>query len=51
MSNIARKGDFLVFEKEGVVTEFFVLSEEHIFFDMIEKYQLNFDLNKGVVKC
>lgn len=28
MSNIARKGDFLVFEREGVVTEFFVLSED-----------------------
>lgn len=26
-------------------------SEEHIFFDMIEKYQLNLDLNKGIVRC
>lgn len=28
MSNIARKGDFLVFESNGEVTEFFVLSED-----------------------
>lgn len=26
-------------------------SEEHIFFDMIEKYKLKFDLNKGIVRC
>lgn len=26
-------------------------SEEHIFFDMIKKYQLKFDLNRGIVRC
>lgn len=34
-----------------IVHEVTPTSEEHIFFDMIEKYKLKFDLNKGIVRC
>lgn len=34
-----------------IVHEVAPQSEEHIFFDMIEKYKLKLDLNKGIVRC
>ncbi len=51
MSGIEVDGWLFTKDTRYIVTEVVTSSEEHIFFDMIEKYQLNFDLNKGIVKC
>jgi len=51
MSGIGIDGWFFDKCTHYTVHEVVPTSEEHIFYDMIEKYQLNFDLNKGVVKC
>ena len=42
-----------IFKKswDYIVHEVVPPSEEHIFFDMLEKYRLKLDLNKGVVRC
>jgi hypothetical protein len=48
MSGIAKDG--LIFRKSCNfrVDEVVPPSEEHIFYDMLEKYRLELDLNKGV---
>lgn len=51
MSGIDKTG--WIFKKHRIyyVREVVPPSEEHIFFDMLEKYRLKLDLNKGVVRC
>lgn len=51
MSGIDDTGWIFIKSRHFIVHEVVPQSEEHIFYDMIEKYQLKFDLNKGVVRC
>lgn len=51
MSGIEVDGWLFSKHTRYVVHEVAPPSEEHIFFDMIEKYKLKFDLNKGIVRC
>lgn len=50
MSGIDDTGRIFSKSFEYIICEVAPQSEEHIFFDRIEKYQLKFDLNKGIVR-
>ena len=51
MSGIDKTGWIFRKARNFTVHEVVPTSEEHIFYDMLEKYQLKLDLNKGIVRC